>query len=110
MLLASVSLIIAAILSLRVLIRRLRMIWQARQRRLRINSIPTVKYSSSLIIAKDKLITIKDEIDEYDDSEDDEKHVNMMGNTTAAPLVFKENQRFMLGIYVSFLFFYSLYQ
>lgn len=83
MLLATVSLIVAAILSLRVLIIRLRHIWQARKRRLRINTIPTIRYSSNLIIAKDKLLVATDQekstiIDEYDDSEDDQKHHNCL--------------------------------
>lgn len=65
MLLATISLIIAGILSFRIFIARLRIIWMARQRRLRIDSIPTIKYSSDLIISQDK-ITQNEENDGVD--------------------------------------------
>ena len=55
MLLASVSLIIAGVLSFKTFIERLRVYMGIRDRRMRISRIPTIKYSSQLVIDQDKI-------------------------------------------------------
>eukprot|EP01084_Bolivina_argentea_P185469 319828_1 len=80
LLLASVSLIIAGILSVRIFTARIRYLWNIRQRGLRIHMIKTVKYSSDLLIARKWIsneIVVSDI--EFDTNQHEEK-VNLIGS------------------------------
>eukprot|EP01084_Bolivina_argentea_P313383 542699_1 len=50
MLLSSISLVIAGVLSFNIFMERMKKLWAARQRRLRVDGIPTIHYSDKLII------------------------------------------------------------
>ena len=75
---------------------RLKEIWRARQRRLRIDNIPTIKYSSSLIIAQDRLINCEKVIEENkEEKQEDDTSKNAV---IATEINFEENQQLMLSI------------
>ena len=74
-LLATLSLLVAGILSLKVLMYRMKIAVQERQRKQRINRIPTISFSSKLIMNKNEIqLCIPPNNDEEENNNKDEEN------------------------------------